>query len=157
MVAEYGNQETFCKMAVSKEYTDIVPHKVQPCFHHAFTIIPHEIQWLSFYQVPSIKCDRMAVRITLISFHICHHVYYYQSRLARIVSPRQEHWRMPRPICQPTSKCRLDLKGSFSFNRIHIINTALLINFAFHHIFAKVYFSSISFLSFATYDDDTSG
>ena len=28
MVAEYQSQETFCRMAVSKEYTDIVPHKV---------------------------------------------------------------------------------------------------------------------------------
>ena len=88
MVAEYGNQETFCKMAVSKEYTDIVPHKVQPCFHHAFTIIPHKVRLSSFYQVPSIKYGRMAVRITLISFHISHHIYHYQSRLAKIVSPQ---------------------------------------------------------------------
>jgi len=29
MLAEYGNQETFCRMAVSKEYADIVPHKAQ--------------------------------------------------------------------------------------------------------------------------------
>ena len=28
MVAEYVSQESFCRMAVSKEYTDIVPHKV---------------------------------------------------------------------------------------------------------------------------------
>ena len=80
--------------------------------NHDSIIIPHKVRLSSFYQVPSIKYGRMAVRITLISFHISHHVYHYQSRLAKIVSPRQEHWRMPRPICQPTSKCRLDLKGS---------------------------------------------
>jgi len=29
MVAEYVSQESFCRMAVSKEYTDIVPHKAR--------------------------------------------------------------------------------------------------------------------------------
>jgi len=29
MVAEYQSQESFCRMAVSKEYTDIVPHKAR--------------------------------------------------------------------------------------------------------------------------------
>jgi len=29
MVAEYQSQESFCRMAISKEYTDIVPHKAR--------------------------------------------------------------------------------------------------------------------------------